>query len=445
MNWFSIWGRLLLLGAIPAVVMGDTRLILKTHPGKLATVLARYNLKDVREISSGGGETSHVVSSPSSVSPAQLAAVTRSDSDVRSIEADSDLAIEESRRTLALPASPAAIPACAFDSTPVPFFSALVRAGYVQQPANAFVGVSAAHAKGITGAGIVAIIDTGVDPFHPALRTSLLPGYDFTRDLPGIASDWLDLPPAVAGGLVQSTVAILDTGRPAALLNQSTVAILDQSTVAILDQLRAYQSFGHGTMVAGLIHLVAPTAKILPLKAFRADGAAKLSDIARAIRYAVDHKAAVINLSFSMSSSSAELSDALLYAKSKRVIVVASAGNSGRESAAYPASSSGVIGVGSVNLADLRSYFSNYESNAKTSAPGEALLTTYPGARYAAVWGTSFSAALVSGAIALFEQVNKSLDPGKAKDALNKGKVIHQEMGDARLDLGRILQYLTSH
>lgn len=445
MNRFSIWGLLLLLGAIPAVVTADTRFILKTQPNKLAAVLARYNLKDVREISSGNGDTSHVVSSASSVSAAQLAAVARNDSDVRSIEADSDLEIEESRRTLALPASPSAIPVCAFDSTAIPFFSSLVRTGYVQQPANDFVGISAAHAKGITGAGIVAIIDTGVDPFHPALRASLLPGYDFTRDLPGIASDWLDLPPAVAGGLAQSTVAILDTGRPTALLNQSTVAILDQSTVAILDQLRAYQSFGHGTMVAGLIHLVAPTAKILPLKAFRADGAAKLSDIARAIRYAVDHNAAVINLSFSMTSNSSELSDALLYAKSKKVIVVASAGNAGRESAAYPASSSGVIGVGSVNLADLRSYFSNYESNAKTAAPGEALLTTYPGARYAAVWGTSFSAALVSGAVALFEQVNKSLDPGKAKDALNKGKVIHQEMGDARLDLVRILEYLTSH
>ena len=54
-------------------------------------------------------------------------------------------------------------------------------------------------------------------------------------------------------------------------LSQSTVAIFDQSTVAILDT-PLPAPFGHGTIVAGLIHLVAPTAGILPLKAFNADG-----------------------------------------------------------------------------------------------------------------------------------------------------------------------------
>ena len=47
-----------------------------------------------------------------------------------------------------------------------------------------------------------------------------------------------------------------------------------------------YSAFGHGTMTAGIVHLVAPTAKILPLKAFSADGSGYLSDVLRAIYYA---------------------------------------------------------------------------------------------------------------------------------------------------------------
>ena len=59
-------------------------------------------------------------------------------------------------------------------------------------------------------------------------------------------------------------------------------------------------AFGHGTMVAGLIHLVAPTARIMPLKAFRADGTSTLADILRAIYFAADNGARVINMSFSL-------------------------------------------------------------------------------------------------------------------------------------------------
>jgi len=77
---------------------------------------------------------------------------------------------------------------------------------------------------------------------------------------------------------------------------------LDQSSTSILDSTLA--EFGHGTMTAGIVHLIAPTAKIMPLKAFRADGSSNLSDIIRAIYYAADHGANVISMSFSLSQPS---------------------------------------------------------------------------------------------------------------------------------------------
>ena len=77
------------------------------------------------------------------------------------------------------------------------------------------------------------------------------------------------------------------SGNPPApaQVNQSTAAVLDQSTAAVLDGNPAYAAFGHGTMVMGVIHLVAPNAHLLPLKAFRADGSANLSDILSAVYY----------------------------------------------------------------------------------------------------------------------------------------------------------------
>jgi thermitase len=280
-----------------------------------------------------------------------------------------------------------------------------------------------------------------VDPAHPALSGSLVPGYDFTRDTPFV-SELLDLDPLSAAALSQSSVAFLDTY--AAKLNQSTIAFLDQSTVAFLDTQQLPSAFGHGTMVAGIVHLVAPSAKIMPLKAFNADGTSKISDIVRAIYYAVDHGATVINMSFSAGAPSAELKKALDFATSRNVICIASAGNMGKSVKLYPAGHGSVIGVGSTNFVDVRSSFSNYDvSSARLAAPGEALITTFPGNHYAGVWGTSFSTALVAGAADVMLQARPSASLSAIKDAFDHGVKIEQKMGDARLDLVRSLQYLT--
>ncbi len=322
------------------------------------------------------------------------------------------------------------------------FYGSHVLAAYVNQPGTAMIQLAQAHLSFGTGSGIVAIIDTGVDTGHPALLNALVPGYDFTRDRPDTVSELHDLTPDAAAALNQSTVEILDTKKAVVALSQSTVEILDQSTVEILDAQGLPSAFGHGTMTAGLVHLVAPNARIMPLKAFRADGSASLFDIDRAIRYATDHGANVINMSFSYAMDSPVLKAAIQYATSHGVLAVASSGNDGREMAAYPASYPYVIGVGSTNFSDRRSPFSNHGKSARTSAVGEALVTLYPGGNYAAVWGTSFSTALVSGAAALMRPLDPRLRYGSFCDALDRGVQLDLDMGDARLDLFRSLTSL---
>ena len=117
--------------------------------------------------------------------------------------------------------------------------------------------------------------------------------------------------------LDQETTPILDGGS-AIILQQETTPILDQETTPILDG-RKYPAYGHGTMVAGLIHLVAPDARIMPLRAFGADGSATISQIVEAIYFAVDRKVDVINMSFSVREDSPALREALDFAASNGV------------------------------------------------------------------------------------------------------------------------------
>jgi subtilisin family serine protease len=317
-------------------------------------------------------------------------------------------------------------PPALLDKDPVSYYGTSVRGGYVRQPAYQILGLAEAQsAYNATGKNItVAVIDTGVDPTHPVLSPVLLPGYDFTRNRAG-GSERDDVN--------QSTMTVLDEGKPG-WVNQSTMAVLDQSTMTVLDG-PEYRAFGHGTIVAGIVHLTAPEAKIMPMKAFRADGSGVLSDVLRAIYESTHDGAKVINMSFSFDTNSKELAKSIEYATGRGVVAVSSAGNDGQKVDVYPASLSTVMGVASTTDWDTLSSFSNYGTSvAWIAAPGEAIVSTYPLGTYAAAWGTSFSAPFASGAAALLAEI-ANIGNKQAADAEGAGVWISHEISKGRLDV----------
>ncbi|MFL6353814.1 MAG: hypothetical protein ACJ74Z_18470 [Bryobacteraceae bacterium] len=86
------------------------------------------------------------------------------------------------------------IPAALSDTSPITYFGSTVPDGYVNQPATQLIRLSDTQATfNVKGGGIVAVIDTGVDPNHPALQRVLVPGYDFTRNQSGKADETTDV------------------------------------------------------------------------------------------------------------------------------------------------------------------------------------------------------------------------------------------------------------
>jgi len=292
------------------------------------------------------------------------------------------------------------------------------------------------------GSGIlVAVLDTGIDATHPALLGSSVPGFNFmTGDTN--TDELLDLPPLTIEAL--RTSASLN---PAvlALLNPSTVAFLNPAALEFLKAPPLY--FGHGTLVSGLIHLIAPGALILPVRVFDASGISSSFRIAKAIRYAVDSGAQVVNMSFDMEQLSPLVSEALDYAADRGVILVASVGNRNSVvSSTFPASHRAVLGVAATNREDLKARFSNYGSAVKVAAPGDGLISTYPAGLYAGIGGTSFAAAVVSAEAALIRSkstapaadiVRRILDTAESIADLNPGMYLGAGRINARDSLRR--------
>ena len=312
------------------------------------------------------------------------------------------------------------------DTTLVNYYGSLATHGYATQPAGQIIRLTdAQQGFGVSGTGIVAVIDTGVDTTHPVLVSVLLPGYDFTRNQSG-ASEWLDIPQLQSGSTQSQQTGVVQ---------QQSAAVLDQQSAAVLDG-QPCGAFGHGTMTSGLVHLAAPSAKILPLKAFSSNGTGYLSNIIAALYYAVQHKANIVNMSFDLSTPSAALSQAVSYANRASVVLVAAAGNESTSARVYPAAISGyVMGIASTTNWDARSSFSNYGSaDVWIAAPGEYVISTFPGGGYAAASGTSFSSPLAAGTAALMLSAKQPMSQSQAASALSHARLLTPDLNHGRLD-----------
>ncbi|HBN07188.1 MAG TPA: hypothetical protein DD435_00595 [Cyanobacteria bacterium UBA8530] len=193
---------------------------------------------------------------------------------------------------------------------------------------------------------------------------------------------------------------------------------------------------GHGTHVAGIAAAIAnngvgiagmaPKAKIIPVKVLGASSGSAAS-IAAGIIWAADQGADVMNMSLGMYETSEVVEKAVRYAiDEKNVVIVATMGNDNIERKRYPAAYPGVIAVGSTDAKDLKSTFSNFGDWIAVSAPGTAILSTFPtypvsisGTQgYTSLSGTSMAAPLVAGLAALIRGQKKGATPAQVKKIL---------------------------
>jgi len=191
---------------------------------------------------------------------------------------------------------------------------------------------------------------------------------------------------------------------------------------------------GHGTHVAGTIAAVgdngrgiagvAWTAEVLPLRVLDAEGNGTTADIVEAIYHAADAGASLINMSLGGGSPSKVMFDALSYARDRNALVIASAGNDGRDTDAQPSYPAGyaldnIVAVAAIDGDGRLAPFSNYgRESVDLAAPGVDVLSTYLGGGYRRLSGTSMAAPVVCGAAALLWSREPSLTYADVREAL---------------------------
>ncbi len=203
---------------------------------------------------------------------------------------------------------------------------------------------------------------------------------------------------------------------------------------------------GHGTHVAGIIaadagadtrgiYGVAPQAKIFAYKVCGNNGSCYADDIAVALRTAVDKGSEVINMSFGSDQESSLIRDAVSYAASQGVLMIAAAGNDGPfiDSIDYPAAYASVVAVGAINKSLAVTDWSARGNNLLTitdpeivddhdiefAAPGEYIESTWNNGGYAILSGTSMASPFVAGLAAKYWQSAADNPASATRDLLH--------------------------
>ena len=251
---------------------------------------------------------------------------------------------------------------------------------------------------------VVGVIDTGVDYLHEDLQGQLWVnaaedlnhnGVLDSADINGIDDD--------GNGYVDDVIGWDFTDAP---------AFADGGDYDIPDNDPMDEFFsGHGTPVSGIIAAaanngkgiagVAPGVRIMALRAGTASGYLEEDDVAEAIVYAVENGARIVNMSFGDVAFSYLLRDVIRYGVERGVLFVASAGNDGNDVFQFPAAYDETIAVGATDFQNNLAGFSSYGVKVDVVAPGQELLSCKIGDNYGLVSGTSFSAPVVSGTLAL--------------------------------------------
>ncbi len=243
-----------------------------------------------------------------------------------------------------------------------------VDGSFAQQDAFADFNLPLVHPHTTGGAVRIAVLDTGVDPSHPAFAGRL--------------------------ELVDPNITWLHSDEFANGIDDDNDGEIDEA-------------YGHGTHVAGIIASIAPNATIIPIRVLDSDGNGTAFDLAAGMLLAKDMGAHVINLSLVLEDEVDVIEDILRELDDDGVVVVAAGGNQPGK-ARFPASDSHAFGVGACTE-NVIAPFSASE-DVRIFAPGVGIESSYPDERLAVASGTSMSCGVVSACAALLMAAGMDAD-----------------------------------
>ncbi len=263
----------------------------------------------------------------------------------------------------------------------------------------------------------IGFVDTGVDWLHPDLMNQFAINTAEDINHNGLFDPWpstekrLDAHgDSVYGdldGIDQDGNGFADDVIGYDFVDQETLNYGDASHRDAIPQ----DEFGHGTAVAGILGAeqnnghgisgVAPTCKLVAIRAFDFSGNAEDDDIAAGIVYAADNRVNILNLSFGDAVPSLLQRDAIRYANSKGLLVFASSGNAGGDARHYPSDFDECISVGATDSGDVVWPLTQFSEGMDLVAPGSDMMTLVPGGSYASLSGTSLSSPVAAATAAL--------------------------------------------